>query len=49
MDATPMTLGQEFGGYAHAGGQLGIERIDSGAAAASMQLALGRHRRRHRA
>jgi len=39
MDATPVTLGQEFGGYAHQV-RLGIRRIDS-ALASIHELALG--------
>ncbi len=46
MDATPVTLGQEFGGYA-AQVRYGVERLDDGPAARG-RAAAGRHRRRHR-
>ena len=46
MDATPVTLGQEFGGYA-AQIRYGIERLRGGAAAAR-RAAARRHRGRHR-
>ena len=39
MDATPVTLGQEFGGYA-AAVEHGIERLESGAATGA-ELPLG--------
>ena len=46
MDATPVTLGQEFGGYATQV-ELGIERL-RGVAAPAGRAAARRHRRRHR-
>ena len=46
MDATPVTLGQEFGGYA-AAMRLGVERLES-ALPRLAELPLGRHRGRHR-
>ena len=46
MDATPVTLGQEFGGYAQAI-ENGIERVVVGAAARG-RAAARRHRGRHR-
>ena len=46
MDATPVTLGQEFAGYA-AQVRYGVERLESGAAPAG-RAAAGRHRGRHR-
>ncbi len=46
MDATPVTLGQEFGGYA-AQVRAGIERLP-GRPAAAGGAAAGRHRGRHR-
>ena len=46
MDATPVTLGQEFGGYA-AQVRLGVERL-RGHAAAARRAAARRHGRRHR-
>ena len=46
MDATPVTLGQEFGGYA-AQVRYGIERLQS-VAAAPCRAAPRRHGRRHR-
>ena len=46
MDATPVTLGQEFGGYA-AQVRYGVERLDA-VAAPRRRAAARRHRRRHR-
>ena len=46
QDATPLTLGQEFGGYAFQVEQ-GIERVDGGAAQ-HLPAGAGRHRGRHR-
>ena len=46
MDATPVMLGQEFGGYA-ANVRLGIERLES-ALPRVAELPAGRHRGRHR-
>ena len=46
MDATPVTLGQEFGGYA-AQVRYG-DRTAGGRAAPAGRAAAGRHRRRHR-
>ena len=46
MDATPVTLGQEFGGYA-AAVRNGVERLQRGPAA-RRRAAARRHRGRHR-
>ena len=46
MDATPVTLGQEFGGYA-AQIRYGIERVQADPAP-GRRAAARRHRRRHR-
>ena len=47
QDATPLTLGQEFGGYAHQVAK-GIERVEA-VSARHLRTGAGRHGRRHRA